>query len=246
MQDKAEAQAAIAGGDFRTGAGIAAAGALLLASTLTELWTGPAVIPGALAVSLLVFGGYLLSLQAGLFAAGAGDRAGALRHFDGHPEPVLISDLDGRVLGANPAARRSRALQEGLAGGGARYRLTREARLNGVAIEEAEHGGRIVVTRMGPRSLLWRHERAAMAPASAPGFEHAGVPWLRIDAEGRVLERNARGGGAHRRSVRARRDPRRRAAPAGRGACARRQRPGGPRRHRPAAATAGATSCSWS
>ena len=68
MQDKAEAGAATLGGDFRTGAGLAAAGALLLASTLTELWSGSAVIPGALAVSLLVFGGYLLSLRAGLLA----------------------------------------------------------------------------------------------------------------------------------------------------------------------------------
>ena len=105
VQDKAEAAAATLGGDFRTGAGLAAAGVLLLASTLTALWPGAAVVPGALAVSLLVFGGYLLSLRAGLPAlVGGGRRRGTIRCFDGHGEPVLISDLEGRVLGANPAA----------------------------------------------------------------------------------------------------------------------------------------------
>jgi two-component system cell cycle sensor histidine kinase/response regulator CckA len=190
VQDKAEAGAASLGGDFRTGAGLAAAGGLLLASTVTELWSGPAVVPGALAISLIVFGGYLVSLRAGLLAAVAGEGATAIRGFEGHGEPVVISDLEGRVLGANPAAFRAR-VEAGLATGGARYRLTREARLNGVAIEEGEQGGRVVVTRLGPRSLLWRLERGNPAPVPLPGLADAGFPWLRIDAEGRVLERNA-------------------------------------------------------
>ena len=190
VQDKAEAAAATLGGDFRTGAGLAAGGMLLLASTLTEIWPGAAVVPGALAVSLLVSGGYLLSLRAGLPALVGGGRAATIRCFDGHGEPVLLTDLEGRVLGANPAARRTRA-GEGLATGAARYRLTREARTNGVAIEEAEHGGRLVVTRIGPRSLLWRLEGAGPAAPAIPSFGDSGLPWLRVDAEGRVLEQNA-------------------------------------------------------
>ena len=63
--------------------------------------------------------------------------------------------------------------------------------MNGVAIEETEHGGRLVVTRIGPRSLLWRLERAGPAAPAIPSFGNAGFPWLRIDAEGRVLEQNA-------------------------------------------------------
>ena len=58
-------------------------------------------------------------------------------------------------------------------------------------MEETEHGGRVVVTRMGRRSLLWRLERGSPAPATIPSFANAGFPWLRIDAEGRVLEQNA-------------------------------------------------------
>ncbi|WP_297974323.1 hypothetical protein, partial [uncultured Amaricoccus sp.] len=75
---------------MRTGAGLAAAGALLLASTATELWSGSAIIPAALAASLLVCGGYLLSLRAGLLALPPA-RGAAIRSFDGHPEPVLLT-----------------------------------------------------------------------------------------------------------------------------------------------------------
>ncbi|HYH45595.1 MAG TPA: ATP-binding protein [Thermoanaerobaculia bacterium] len=194
MQEKSEAAAATPGGDVRTGAGLAGAGALLLGSTLTGLWPGSTVVPGALAVSLLVFGGYLLSLGAGLFPPSRGDRGAAIRHFEGHPDPVLVSDLGGRVLGANPAARRSGSAT-GFGASAARYRLTREARMNGVATEATEHGHRIVVTRLGVRTLLWRLEREVPEPpassSTGPSLERAGFPWLRIDAEGRVLDRNA-------------------------------------------------------
>ncbi|HRO11971.1 MAG TPA: ATP-binding protein [Amaricoccus sp.] len=172
---------------MRTGAGLAAAGALLLASTATELWSGSAIIPAALAASLLVCGGYLLSLRAGLLALPPA-RGAAIRSFDGHPEPVLLT---GRVRGANAAARRAR-LDAGIATGAACYRLTREARLNGVAAEEIEPRGRLVVTRAGPRSLLWRLERGQPAgSAEGAGFETSAFPWFRIDAEGRILQRNA-------------------------------------------------------
>ncbi len=190
MREDAEADGAILRGDLRAGAGIAAGGTLLLASVLADLWSAPAVVPGALAVSLLVFGSYLVSLRSGLFARVAGSGTEVARCFDGHPDPVLVTDIDGRGLGANAAARRAR-LEEGLAAGPARYRLTREARLNGVAIEEVE-GGRVIVTRIGMRSLLWRLERESrLPPALFPSFETAAFPWLRIDAEGRVLERNS-------------------------------------------------------
>ena len=61
------------------------------------MWAGPAFVPGAIAAALLVFGGYLLSLRAGLFVGDGIGRRGGIRHFDGHPEPVLITDLDGRA-----------------------------------------------------------------------------------------------------------------------------------------------------
>ncbi len=188
MQDKGEAQAAVQGGDIRTGALLAAAGALLLASTLTRLWAAPPVVPGALAIALLVFGAYLLSIRAGLFAGA--DRVTGIDRFESHPEPVFISDLAGRLRGANPAARDSGALDAH----GARYRLTREARLNGVAIEETpDRRHRLVVTRMGARQLLWRLERLPAAREPATGFHHAGVPWFRLDADGRILEANPAG-----------------------------------------------------
>ena len=185
MRDERELEAPASVGELRTGALLAAAGALLLASTLTQLWTGPTVVAGALAVALLVVGGYLLVLRS---RAGALERDASIRYFDGHPEPVLLTDLDGRVTARNPAARLAGESVE--LAGAARYRLTREARLNGAASEPTPDGlQRLVVTRHGPDALLWRLERT---PARAPnaGFEQAGIPWLRIDAEGRVLAAN--------------------------------------------------------
>ena len=73
MRNRSEAQAAPSGNDILAGAGLATVGAALLASTLTRLWTAPAIVPAALAVALIVFGSYLLSLRAGL---GARSRAG--------------------------------------------------------------------------------------------------------------------------------------------------------------------------
>jgi two-component system cell cycle sensor histidine kinase/response regulator CckA len=183
VQDKLrQAQSPL--GDLRAGAALAVAGALLLASTLASLWSGAAVVPAALAVALLLFGSFLMLLRAGLFVGGSADRTG-IGYFESHTEPVLVSDLDGRVLARNPAARRADALAGAEAAG---YRLTREARLNGVATEATADGGRVVVTRAGRRRLLWRIERAAGSPAPDP--EDCAAPWLRVDDAGRVLAAN--------------------------------------------------------
>jgi two-component system cell cycle sensor histidine kinase/response regulator CckA len=184
VQEKRQAQAQTLG-DLRAGAALALAGALLLASTLASLWSGAAVVPAALAVALLVFGGFLMLLRTGLFAGGSADRTG-IGYFESHTEPVLVSDLDGRVLARNPAARRTDALAGAEAAG---YRLTREARLNGVATEATADGGRVIVTRAGRRRLLWRIERPASGPP-APDPEGCAAPWLRVDDAGRVLAAN--------------------------------------------------------
>ena len=128
MQEKGELRAAPARGDFRTGAGLAAAGILLLAATQTPIWADTPIVPGALATALMVFGGYLLSIRAGLLAGGGADRRFGIGHFESHTEPVFISDLKGRLLAANPAARLASPADAGLDAGAARYRLTREAR----------------------------------------------------------------------------------------------------------------------
>ena len=46
---------------------------------------------------------------------------------------------------------------------------------------------------MGARQLLWRLERLPAAREPATGFHHAGVPWFRLDADGRILEANPAG-----------------------------------------------------
>ena len=190
MHEKVEAQAGPASGDLRAGAGLATAGALLLGAILTRLWGGPAVVPGALAIALLVFGAYLFALRLAPASGAAGWRRGALRHFESHTEPVFLTDLDGRLLGRNPAGRGSRLL-DGPAAEAMRYRMSREARLNGVAVEPAGDDQRVVVTRTGARTLLWRLERSAPVRPPVSSFDQAGIPWLRIDGDDRVLQANA-------------------------------------------------------
>ncbi len=189
MQEKGETQSIAASGDVRAGTSLAIAGIVLLASTQTPLWSGPAIIPGALAIALLVFGAYLLSLS-GLLAGEGREHLAGIRHFDGHPEPVFLTDLEGRIQAMNPAALRGDDPRQ-LEAGGARYRLTREAQLNGVAIEEtADRRQRMVVTRAGPKTLLWRTERAVAPPVAAPSFRQGGIAWLRVDVEGLIIDRN--------------------------------------------------------
>ena len=190
MQDRTDIRATATGGDVRAGAALALGGTLLLGATLTRAWAGPVAIPAALAVALLVFGLYLLALRGGAVALAAGRHG--IGHFESALCPVFVTDLAGRMLARNPAARGDDPLAAASADPeAARYRLTREARLNGVAAETAADGrSRVVVTRHGRRSLLWRIEPVE-APRSAASLRDAGVPWLRLDAENRVLDANA-------------------------------------------------------
>ena len=176
-------------GDVRAGGWLAGLGGLLLASTLTKAWGGSSSVPTALAVALLVFGGFLC--LAPLLPTRAA-RGALIAHFDGHLDPVFVSDLSGRQTAANPAAGGADVLAGlGTSADGIRYRLTREALLNGFAAEETPDGRhRILVTRTGPSTLLWRVERPA-PPALSPGLAESSVPWLRLDAEGRVVDANA-------------------------------------------------------
>ena len=161
-------------------------GAVLLGSTLTSFWTGSVVAPTALAVALLVFGGFLLTVRIGTPRAA---RPSGIEPFEGHTEPVYLTDLGGGPIAANPAARGARFPGAWLPDGAALYRMTREARANGVAIAETD-GHRLIATRQGPRSLLWRVERVAPPPAAASEFDALGVPWLRVDGEGKVVAAN--------------------------------------------------------
>ncbi len=75
-------------GDYRAGATLAGTGALLLGSTLTGLWTGSVAVPAALAVALLVFGGYLVTLRAGIARLrGRSGRRGWRATTTGSPTP---------------------------------------------------------------------------------------------------------------------------------------------------------------
>ena len=183
---------AAASGDIRIAAVLALAGSLLLVSTMTGLWAGQAVVPVALAVAMLVFGTFLGLSHWGTGARGRASRRAGIEAFESHVEPVFMTGLDGALIAANPAASSAGGLEDWLPDAAAsRYRLTREVRANGVAIEETDSGVRAVVTLHGPKSLLWRIERDRNPARPAPDFASASVPWLRIDPEGRVLETNA-------------------------------------------------------
>ena len=174
---------------------------------------------------------YLLALRGGAALARRPERHGidALR---GRARARSSSPTSpGATLARNPAARGADPLAPALADpDAARYRLTREARLNGVAAETAADGrSRIVVTRHGRRTPALADRARPSRRAPAASLRDAGVPWLRLDADGRVLEPNAaaaalaggppslddarRPAAAARRRARARRAPARRCAP---------------------------------
>ena len=175
----------------RVAAAVGLAGAALFASTLTDLWGGPAVAPTAVAVAMLVFGGFLALAGSGLPARLRRGGAAGIDDFESCLDPVYLTDLAGRVRARNPSA--GRAGLETLwteAAAAAVYRLTREARANGVAAEDAGAGDRVVVTRHGRRSLLWRVEKGRGGGARGPDWDAASAAWLRLDAEDRVAAAN--------------------------------------------------------
>jgi two-component system cell cycle sensor histidine kinase/response regulator CckA len=180
------ARSAASSGDLRSGAFLALGGALLLLSTLTRAWPVSATIPAAVAIALIVFGVCLLVLPlAGRLALARTP----LTHFDGHPEPVFLTDLAGHVLARNPASPRQGFLEAWLPDAGAAvYRLTREVAASGLAVAEAADGKhRVVAARTGRQRLLWRIERT---PATGGDAAALRVPWLRLDAGGAVRAAN--------------------------------------------------------
>ncbi len=164
----------------------------LLASTAAGFWTGPVVIPTSLAIALMVFGGARILGELGL-ASRAGGRRSGIGYFESDIDPVYLTDLTGRIRASNPAGAEEHLLEGRVPDpGGALYRLCREARLNGAASETLADGTeRISVIRYGARSLLWRIERLPAPEPTGADFSAAPVPWMRLDAEDRVLQSNA-------------------------------------------------------
>lgn len=195
MRDKAEAQAVTTIGDFRAGAGLALAGAAILGFGYARTGSEPAAVPAALAVALIVFGLYLLALRTGFLAGRVRKSRSGIGFFETALEPVLVSDLDGWLIARNPAAAGVGLFDAQMPASEVRYRLTREARANGLATEETPEG-RVSVARIGTGTLLWRIERAA-APAAEPepavSLGAASVAWIRVDGEGRMLDSNPAG-----------------------------------------------------
>ncbi len=193
MHDKAEAVNAGTAGESRAGALAIAAGGLAAAAGVAAAWSGAAAAPAGVAAAVAVFAVYMLAQRTG-YGSGA-RRSSGIGVFAGCPDPVFVTDLDGALLAANPAAgdpsRAAPLARWSEDGPASLYRLTREARLNGFAAETAaDPGQRIVVQRQGARRLVWRVERLPLAAGAEPGFSGAAVPWMRIDAAGRVLDAN--------------------------------------------------------
>ncbi|WP_290749345.1 ATP-binding protein [Amaricoccus sp.] len=179
--------------DGRAG-GFALAATGLLAGAAVAAAGGGVAAPAGIAAAVLIFGGYVAAQRVGLVESGSAGRRG-LPQFEACAEPVFVTDFQGRVAARNPVAERMAASGPLLAPWcedprASLYRLAREARANGVAAEPAlDPGQRVVATRHGRRSLLWRIER--LPGTATPGLAGAGAPWLRIDAEGRILAANA-------------------------------------------------------
>ena len=163
-----------------------------------------AFLPVAVAVALAVFLCFLGLARVVAYLASLWPRASEIGHFQGHLEPVLITDLDGRLLGRNPAAEDMAPLARSDWAGflapwvkdapACLYRLLREVAANGVAVHmpaASSERSRVVVTRLSRRRLLWRIEDAAQGPWPAPGAGELALPWLRVDAGGAVLDTNA-------------------------------------------------------
>ncbi len=182
--------------DEGRGGGFALSAAALLVGAVAASAAGVAsAAPAGVAAAVIVFGGYMLTQRAGLIDHDKGAGRRGLPHFEACPDPVFVTDLQGRAMAQNPAAERMAAAGPLLAPWchdprASLYRLAREARANGVATEPAiDADQRLVVTRHGRRGLLWRVER--LPEETRPDLAGAAAPWLRIDAEGRILAANA-------------------------------------------------------
>jgi two-component system, cell cycle sensor histidine kinase and response regulator CckA len=186
VQDNREAGAAPFPGAARWGAGLALTGAALLVVTRMQIWRGPAVVPAAVAMAFLVFGGYLLALRARDAIRWRSRSEASLDWFENHSEPVALTDLDGRLIGRNRAAREAPDPSRV-------YRLARSVRTSGVATEQAADGrSRITVVRVGLNRLLWRCEKVGTAvPDPSAGLEAARLPRLTLDGTGAVVASNA-------------------------------------------------------
>ncbi len=178
--------------DIRGAAFAVAATGLLGASGLIAVWSDTVAAPAGVAAAVVVFACYALAHRLGLGETGLAARRSGVVHFESCPEPVFATDLDGRLIAQNPASEAQGTdpiAPYTLEAAGCRYRLLREARANGIAAETLPGSGqRIVVTRQGRRSLLWRIERVQTVQV---GLTAADVPCARIDAEGRILNGNA-------------------------------------------------------
>jgi len=179
-------------GDFRTGAFLLTSGLLLAAAIAAGLWAGSLVVPTGVLAALVVFGGFVATGRSGLLDRRRGQRRSGIDRFATCPDPVCVTDLAGRPVGCNPAAAAAGtdpfSPRDGDAGA-LRYRLIRQARATGVGAETVDDGARrITVSRFGPRSLLWRIERCAPGGSA---LHDASVPWLRLDAGGRIVATNA-------------------------------------------------------
>lgn len=168
------------------------AGGSLMATTVAGFWSGPIVIPTAVASAMLVFGGARLLGRIGLARrARDGGRSG-IGYFESDLDPVYLTDLSGHIRTSNPAGAAESMLDGRVPDpDGAVYRLCREARLNGAAVEPAADGTeRISVIRYGSRSLLWRIERLPAPEPTGADFSSAPLPWIRLDAGDAVVQFN--------------------------------------------------------
>ncbi|WP_424933229.1 ATP-binding protein [Amaricoccus macauensis] len=192
MHDTHQYQNTSASTESRSGVFVALSGILLLVATLTTLWSGTIVVPAAIAVALVVFGTYMLCLRLGLTLGARSSRHGLIRYYDSDVVPVFISDLSGQVISRNACAGSSGFIERWASDAPSLiYRLTRETETNGSASELSSDGRhRIGVSRVGPRLLMWRVERAAPPEQLPADFSECRYPWFRIDEDARVLSCN--------------------------------------------------------
>ncbi len=162
----------------------------------------PELVPMALAVSLLICGGYMMTRPRAAGVAKSDRTRSAIGYFQSARDPVFITRLDGTLQAQNDAAGPIQTDTPFLApwsedAAALQYRLTSAARQDGVASEFAdpEMKRRISAIRSSPDALVWRIE-AASAAAGSPSYFAAGIPWVRINEDCDVVAANAAARGA--------------------------------------------------